>query len=699
MKNSLQFLLILFSVSILADNISSNDLQTSNLTPKIMEKISTFDYPVSNREVPLVEFSQPPIALMESYYRYMIGGYKAPSILKQPAISQPGGYTADGFYAAFMGKAENSSERRIYSSYINNFGEAATAIPVSSTNLNEGFMSIDMDPDTANPLMAWHVDVDEDINKEVMFSYDLFNSLGTAGLWQVPYLLIDNPLEESLPSSSYIWPVLRIGPSPIEGKRRVHVFCEIKSMASAQISDCIYGYSDFYYDEIAFALVFDEWNYQTIPQFEEWAVAGTRIPLKDFVVSEEDGMVAFVGFTVDTLFAVVSLNYGESFDVNLFEGKTPVFNPQNQDGSYIFLNEDGSPAEVFVAPSPNGGHFNAKYVAETQSAVFLSAMGITTTEILELGTYLPAFFYPKIFRYDFIENEYSIVDIQTTAVFPPVFGPEAPWDLDGDGVVDSFDEEGNVEIVDSCPTFYFNGDVVDAFFHESLFKIATTESGQYQVAVFQDSRKHRKAYQNIPGFEDWLEVAEIAICVSNDFGETWSDPAYLNAKPDDENFYSELEGMYPSYIYPTEDIVLEGGLLKVPLLFLNDSVYGGHYNMMPVPPAIVSFAVLSIDPSYTFQEEENIPVVAESLTNYPNPFNPETKIEYEIVLAGDVSLEVFNTKGQKVRTLVNDYRAADSYAVTWNGKDNAGNSCSSGLYFYKLKTSAKSTVKKMVLMK
>ena len=70
--------------------------------------------------------------------------------------------------------------------------------------------------------------------------------------------------------------------------------------------------------------------------------------------------------------------------------------------------------------------------------------------------------------------------------------------------------------------------------------------------------------------------------------------------------------------------------------------------------------------------------------NYPNPFNPETTIRYQLPKAGQVTLTIYNTLGQEVRTLVNQNQTSGSYSVVWNGKNAAGELASSGMYFYKL---------------
>ncbi len=98
-------------------------------------------------------------------------------------------------------------------------------------------------------------------------------------------------------------------------------------------------------------------------------------------------------------------------------------------------------------------------------------------------------------------------------------------------------------------------------------------------------------------------------------------------------------------------------------------------------------------------EENTIPALSTSLSNYPNPFNPQTTINYSIQKAGKVSLDVYNLAGQKVKTLVNDRKTAGSHNVVWNGKDDAGNNVSSGVYFYRITNGNESKTNKMILMK
>ena len=89
----------------------------------------------------------------------------------------------------------------------------------------------------------------------------------------------------------------------------------------------------------------------------------------------------------------------------------------------------------------------------------------------------------------------------------------------------------------------------------------------------------------------------------------------------------------------------------------------------------------------------------ELVGNYPNPFNPETTIRFDLLKDDFVSIEIFNTKGQKVKTLVNSSVASGSHTVVWNGVDDNGRTVGSGVYFYRMTTGEYSSVKRMMLLK
>jgi len=92
-------------------------------------------------------------------------------------------------------------------------------------------------------------------------------------------------------------------------------------------------------------------------------------------------------------------------------------------------------------------------------------------------------------------------------------------------------------------------------------------------------------------------------------------------------------------------------------------------------------------------------VTTELHNNFPNPFNPETTITYSVKGASPVSIEIYNVKGQLVKTLVNDSKEAGTHSVVWNGMDGNGRAVSSGVYYYKMNAGKYSSTRKMILMK
>jgi hypothetical protein len=92
--------------------------------------------------------------------------------------------------------------------------------------------------------------------------------------------------------------------------------------------------------------------------------------------------------------------------------------------------------------------------------------------------------------------------------------------------------------------------------------------------------------------------------------------------------------------------------------------------------------VVSVD------EQAALPTEFALAQNYPNPFNPSTVIGFSIPEATDVQLAIYNVLGQEVRTLANDVVQPGVYEITWDGNDNAGNQVVSGVYFYRMTTSA-----------
>jgi hypothetical protein len=108
---------------------------------------------------------------------------------------------------------------------------------------------------------------------------------------------------------------------------------------------------------------------------------------------------------------------------------------------------------------------------------------------------------------------------------------------------------------------------------------------------------------------------------------------------------------------------------------------------------------VSLTVTATDADSNAIPAITELIGNYPNPFNPETVIKYGLKTDTKVLLEIYNLRGQKVKTLINDSQSAGYHQITWNGRDKTGKQTASGVYFYIMKTDNFEKTRKMILLK
>jgi hypothetical protein len=104
-------------------------------------------------------------------------------------------------------------------------------------------------------------------------------------------------------------------------------------------------------------------------------------------------------------------------------------------------------------------------------------------------------------------------------------------------------------------------------------------------------------------------------------------------------------------------------------------------------------------PNQTSVTDIEIPNSYKLLNNFPNPFNPSTKIAFEIPQNESVSLNIYNINGELVYNLVDENLAAGRYEKIWNGKDITGRNVSSGVYIYRLKAGMFDKSARMILMK
>ncbi|MDP8202335.1 MAG: T9SS type A sorting domain-containing protein [Candidatus Tenebribacter burtonii] len=148
------------------------------------------------------------------------------------------------------------------------------------------------------------------------------------------------------------------------------------------------------------------------------------------------------------------------------------------------------------------------------------------------------------------------------------------------------------------------------------------------------------------------------------------------------------------------DIAIDiNGEIYLTGIFENSTIFGSH-SLVSNGSSEIFVAKLGINTSLDSEiSPNNI-----TLINYPNPFNPSTEIRFQ---ASDcskdesVEIEIYNIKGQKIRTFqINSLTDQPINSVVWNGDNENNNPVSSGIYFYKLKTGDKAlATKKCLLLK
>ncbi len=169
--------------------------------------------------------------------------------------------------------------------------------------------------------------------------------------------------------------------------------------------------------------------------------------------------------------------------------------------------------------------------------------------------------------------------------------------------------------------------------------------------------------------------------------------------------FANTSGTPGGYIYSAATLNYHGTdndrIISMPYDFMYimtdpDNLVGGLATRTNVLREILSFFQIS-DVDW---EPTGIPGAEKFFSrNYPNPFNPTTKIEFNMPKAGHLSLKIYNVRGELVKTLIDETRAAGADHVMWDGTNSQGSSVSSGVYFYEARAAGEVQVSKMALVK
>ena len=184
------------------------------------------------------------------------------------------------------------------------------------------------------------------------------------------------------------------------------------------------------------------------------------------------------------------------------------------------------------------------------------------------------------------------------------------------------------------------------------------------------------------------------------FGEIGSTELTFNTLQTGDVKIGQSASVLGSIIAPTasveikDNVVFKGAVCAQRIQAQQGVTFRHHNSAMPLPTP-VPFAVEKDG----VEEIAAIPLVYALEQNYPNPFNPSTTIRFALPEAGEVSLKIFNMRGQVVRTLASNTFESGVHNITWDATTDTGEKVASGIYFYQLISQQFNQVKKMILMK
>jgi len=185
--------------------------------------------------------------------------------------------------------------------------------------------------------------------------------------------------------------------------------------------------------------------------------------------------------------------------------------------------------------------------------------------------------------------------------------------------------------------------------------------------------------------------------ISNDDLEEPADDIYLSIlDADGQHITSDINGLVVSTADKKQELpklgINSSDIITVAFRDGRSSgkepIYGLYMQKVSMPP-------MSEQPDIAIRPFRTL----NSVENYPNPFNPTTTIAFDIATPAVVSIDVYNIKGQLVRSLVNAPFEKGKNIIVWNGTNNTNTPVGSGVYFYQINTNGEKMTRKMLLMK
>jgi hypothetical protein len=239
------------------------------------------------------------------------------------------------------------------------------------------------------------------------------------------------------------------------------------------------------------------------------------------------------------------------------------------------------------------------------------------------------------------------------------------------------------------------------------FSASTDANGEYSISVspgLYDVEFSAPGYESYT-FDDLAVASNDMLTLDASLQHLYNPPTALTYQFTSPNIilqWDAPEGMGLTGFEVYRNDALLGTSNPNVQMYLDANVPAGDYTyyILAVYGDYESVPSNEIDVNIAAGSDDNtIPRITALAGNHPNPFNPSTAINYSVAEAGNVTLEIYNTKGARVAVLQEGFQQAGFYSAAWNGKDISGNSVAGGVYFYKMKTGEYTCTKKMLLLK
>ena len=676
------------------------------------------------RTPPEWSFSLSPRVLMFSYYDYMIGSYH-----NYPLQVHPSG----GYVAVYHGMTGATATRRVFFSRLNDTGDLIQNNYVDEYNPNrEGYPALAIDPASGALIYAWHEDFDTDDRLEIRLTADLFSN-GYPGSFALSQTVVDNPISITSPEgiinadNEFAWPSLVIGPSPLAGKNRIYLLSRnVQLIDPARCTNVYLAYADFDLNDLqpGNQLV---WNYRSIPLLDTYyndPLFGRSINLA--LTCDNSGKIYICGnhYTYrDADSAIIPEpdidifscgDYGSGAWQDLhFSSDLPSWNPNSApaDSTGFFKTDEGLPYGdgMLSWRILNSTHFNISRDAWGRVHIpalwfFSDGNAYHSNGYRELNYVKDAIFDPFTEQLE-IEEVYPQKDPSDD--FNSSYQPwdrQEPW-----GEEDGWIQTNSAFQPDIAKDWNFcdwneDGHTEAMMFHYNFIRVTHANAQGMMAMLWQNSLKARNYhYYNDAAYSAYIDAPEIMISVSSDNGNSWSEPIVLSSVN-----CPELAGILPQWVYCADQIIYSGEvdghrIGKLGLFFYDDESWWLNEFSPPIPVTNYGGNVMFAELQITFPLPVGVSDSAQTPPGncisaiYPNPFTTGTSFEINLAKAGKLDLEIFNLRGQKVKSLFSGLSERGKLSLSWDATDEQGQRVGSGIYLLCLRQEGRQEIRKMML--